>query len=218
MQSKTGDLAKSVNMSQEGTEQTLSDEVKKQPNDEISWIIFSYKVPPQPSTLRVRIWRTLKALGVVYIQQSVCVVPDTTEVRKKLNAIIKLIESSEGEALLLEVSKFSPNTVTQLLELFNKQRNAEYEEFLEGCNKFIKEIEYETHKSNFTFYEIEENEADLEKLKRWYKKILKRDFFSAHKGIEAKNTLEICEKLFAEFTDKIYQSEGNFEGNIELES
>jgi hypothetical protein len=55
-------------------------------------------------------------------------------------------------------------------------------------------------------------------LKRWYKKILKRDFFSAYKRIEAKNTLEICEKLFAEFTDKIYQSEGNFEGNIELES
>jgi hypothetical protein len=182
-----------------------------------SWIVFSYKVPNEPSTIRVRVWRTLKALGVVYIQQSVCVAPETAEVTKKIQSIKKLIESSEGEALYLEVNKFTAGTEEQLFELFNKQRIAEYEELLEGCKNFLNEIETETRKGKFTYHEVEENEAELSKLKRWHKKIMKRDFFSCPNSLKAKQLLDECEQTFGEFIESVYASEGNVEGEITKE-
>lgn len=187
-------------------------------NKDHSWIVFSYKVPSEPSTIRVRVWRTLKALGVVYIQQSVCVAPDTVEVNKKIQSLKKLIESSEGEALLLEVSKFSAVTEEELTEIFNKQRIAEYEEFLEGCNNFFNEIEIETKKGKFTYHEIEENEAELGKLKRWYKKITKRDFFPNAISMQAKQKLDECEQKFGVFIETVYSTEGKVEGEITKEN
>lgn len=179
-----------------------------------SWIVLSYKVPSEPSTIRVRVWRTLKALGVVYIQQSVCVAPETAEVKKKIQSLKKLIESSEGEALLLEVSKFTDVTEEELTEIFNKQRIAEYEEFIEGCNNFLHEIETETMKCKFTYHEVEENEAELGKLKRWYKKITKRDFFSCTNSMQAKQKLDECELKFGVFIENVYYTEGKAEGDI----
>lgn len=125
-------------------------------NKEHSWIVLSYKVPSEPSTIRVRVWRTLKALGVVYIQQSVCVAPDTAEVQKKIQSLKKLIESNKGE----------------------------------------------------------ENEAELGKLKRWYKKIAKRDFFSCANSMQAKQKLEECEQTFRVFMEAVYTAEGGAEGEI----
>lgn len=183
-------------------------------NRDHDWIVLSYKVPSEPSTIRVRVWRTLKALGVVYIQQSVCVAPDTAEVKKKIQSLKKLIESNEGEALLLEVSKFSAVTEEELTEIFNKQRVAEYEEFLEGCNNFLHEIETETRKGKFTYHEVEENEAELGKLRRWYKKIAKRDFFSCANSMQAKQKLDECEQKFGIFIETVYSTEGKAEGDI----
>jgi ribosomal protein L30/L7E len=183
-------------------------------NKDCSWIVFSYKVPSEPSTIRVRVWRTLKALGVIYIQQSVCVAPDTPDVRKKVYAIQKLIESSEGEALLLEVNKFAEITEEQLWGLFNKQRITEYNELMESCNNFLKEIFQESIKGNFTYHEVEENEAELGKLKRWQKKIMKRDFFCCANSEKAKHLLDQCEQSFNEFTKKVYATEGKNEGQI----
>lgn len=185
-------------------------------NNQCAWIIFSYKVPSEPSTIRVRTWRTLKALGVVYIQQSVCIAPETPEVKKKLLSIQKLIEASEGEVLLLEVSKLAANSEELLLELFNKQRQSEYDELIEGCRHFLQEIEMETKKGKFTYHEVEENEAELGKLKRWHKKIAKRDFFSCPSSEQAKHMLDECEQRFNEFTEKVYATEGTAEGDIKL--
>ncbi|WP_051620430.1 Chromate resistance protein ChrB [Paenibacillus sp. UNC451MF] len=179
-----------------------------------SWIVLSYKVPSEPSTIRVRVWRTLKALGAVYIQQSVCVAPITVEVLKKLQSLKKLIESNEGEALLLEVNKFSPSTEEELIVIFNNQRIAEYEEFLEGSRNFLNEIETETKKGKFTYHEVEENEAELAKLKRWHNKILKRDFFSCTNSIQAKQKLNECEQRFGEFIETVYATEGQVEGEV----
>ncbi|TDF95113.1 Chromate resistance protein ChrB [Paenibacillus piri] len=178
------------------------------------WFIFSYKVPSEPSTLRVRAWRTLKSLGAMYIQQSVCVAPDTAEVRKKMMAMKKLIEANEGEALLLEVSQLAGYSEEHLCGLFNQQRMTEYEEFLGGCKSFLQELELETGKGNFSFHEVEENEAELAKLERWVRKIAKRDFFNCSRLYAAMKKLEQCEHAFSEFTSMVYRTEGRTEGDI----
>lgn len=186
-------------------------------NEELTWIIFSYKVPAEPSTLRVRVWRTLRALGVVYIQQSVCVSPGSPEIQKKIEMLKKSIESNDGEALLLEVKQFSDETQKKIIDMFNQQRTKELEELLTGCQHFLREIETETKKGNFSYHEVEENEADLAKLKRWQKKIIKRDFFSSPLREETQLLLEECERRFIDFMNKVYVTEGKAEGMIKLD-
>lgn len=180
-----------------------------------SWLIFSYKVASEPSTLRVRIWRNLKDLGVVYIQQSVCVVPDISDVRKKIQLIQKLILEHSGESTLLEVEQLAELTEGELIKQFNQQRSLEWQEFMEQSDGFLEEIRLETAKKNFTFREVEENEADLLKLKRWFRKILKRDFFFSPMLAASKERLDQCECVLSEFTKSVYSLEGFSEGEID---
>ena len=50
----------------------------------------------------------------------------------------------------------------------NAARDAEYEEILDSVESFEDEIRRETRKKRFRFAELEEGEADWEKLKRWF--------------------------------------------------
>jgi hypothetical protein len=64
-------------------------------------------------------------------------------------------------------------------------------------------IEKESREGNFTYHEVEENEAELVKLKRWHKKIMKRDFFTCTNAIQAKQMLDECERTFGEFIKNV---------------
>ncbi len=35
-----------------------------------SWLLFIYKIPSEPSRLRATVWRRLKGLGAIYLQNS----------------------------------------------------------------------------------------------------------------------------------------------------
>lgn len=72
-------------------------------------------------------------------------------------------------------------------------------------------MESETQEEDFTFHEVEENEADLIKLKRWFRKIMKRDFFQCSKASLVKSQLDRCEARLTEFTNQVYRSEGQIE-------
>jgi vacuolar-type H+-ATPase subunit I/STV1 len=82
-----------------------------------------------------------------------------------------LIVENGGEVSLIEVEKLSSKSEEAIRSEFNKQRTLEYKEFNQEAEKFLKEIEEETKKLNFSFREIEENEVELRRLKNWLLKI-----------------------------------------------
>lgn len=180
----------------------------------LKWIIISYRVPADPSTVRVKIWRLLKSIGALYIQQSVCILPLTTETHEVAVQLQSLVNDNHGEVQSLEVDQFASATEAQLIKLFNEQRAAEYKEFLGGCSAFKQEIQTETQFGKFTFHEVEENEAELVRLKRWYRKILKRDFFHSEHALISQTELEKCEISLRNFTQRVYQAEGHIEGDL----
>ncbi|MCR8926652.1 hypothetical protein NLI92_001980 [Priestia megaterium] len=174
----------------------------------INWIIFTYKIPSEPSSARVRVWRNLKTLGVHYLQQSVCILPSKEEIIKKLKKLELFIHESGGETSILEIERLSFSSEQMITSKFNQERALEYDEFIEESNKFLQEIEDETTKENFSFREIEENEAELRRLKKWLVKIKKRDYFSCETNKEASDLFEECNKVLEEFTEKVYLCEG----------
>ncbi|KEQ26689.1 Chromate resistance protein ChrB [Paenibacillus tyrfis] len=178
------------------------------------WLILSYRVPAEPSTLRVRVWRTLKSIGAFYLQQSVCVLPLTSDIQGKATQLQNLISDNHGEVILLEVEQFSGITEEQMVASFNQQREVEYKEFIESCNVFLEEIKKETSIGNFSYHEVEENEVELVRLKRWHRKILNRDFFQTNYTTESQNKLDECVASLEHFTQQVYEEEGNKEGEL----
>jgi hypothetical protein len=138
-----------------------------------------YQLPARPSTQRVYVWRRLKALGVVYLQNSVCVLPDGPASRRGLESLRAEIVGRNGEARLLPIRVGSADEDDRMKDLFRRQSEEEYGEVFGKCRDFHAELRKERAAQHFTFAELEENEEELAKIDAWFAKIAKRDFFGA---------------------------------------
>src|SRR5690349_5662365 len=135
----------------------------------VEWLLIIYKVPSEPASKRVTIWRDLKRTGAVYLQQCVCILPRITMVAEEVERIRSKIEDSGGEYMCLDIPKLRPEDEQRIINAFLDARNKEYQEIIEECEtKFVKEIEFERFRQNYTFEETEEISQDLEKIRRWF--------------------------------------------------
>ena len=172
------------------------------------WALFAYKIPSEPSSIRVRVWRNLKTLGVHYLQQSVCIFPHKEDIIKKVKKLQLLILENGGETTFLEFENLSKSSEETLIQAFNEERISEYEEFMKETERFLQEMEQETLDMDFSFREIEENEAALERMKKWFDKIKKRDFFHCDMQKLAEEKLQECSARFEKFMEEVYSREG----------
>ncbi|MCW2942968.1 MAG: ChrB protein, partial [Actinomycetia bacterium] len=54
----------------------LAGEDGKQPDPPgVRWLVLVYKVPAEPTRLRAGVWRKIKGLGAIYLQNSVAALP-----------------------------------------------------------------------------------------------------------------------------------------------
>jgi cell division protein FtsB len=143
------------------------------------WLLFIYRVPADPPGHRTYVWRQLKGLGAAYLQQAAAILPDRPDQRDALTALEARVVEFGGEASLLETT--SPNTTweQETIARFNRARDAEYDELAENVERLEDEIARESRRQKFTFAELEDLEADWEKLVRWRGRIEARDFFAA---------------------------------------
>lgn len=167
------------------------------------WVVINYTLPREPSRIRVSIWRKLKKIGAVNIQQSMWILPQTDKNYNILNEIKEDVLQNTGEAFVMK-SSVDEDSKKIIIERFNAARDEEYNELLEKCDDFFMEIDKEIARKNFTFAETEENEEELRKLKEWYKKIEARDFFEAPLREKSKTMLTKCADILEEFCDKVY--------------
>jgi len=130
-----------------------------------AWLLLTYKVPPEPAKKRIALWRKIKGLGAVYLQNGICLLPKTDDHARRLKVIENEIADMEGEAVLLETLGLNRAQQEKLIARFNVDRNEAYQEFLEQCSGFEAEIARESAASKFTYAELEENDEDLKKLR-----------------------------------------------------
>lgn len=170
------------------------------------WLILFYKISSESSTNRVYIWRQIKKLGAIYMQDGGVILPYSKENMVSIKKLSDKIKESNGDPTILVASFFDEEKEKAIIEEFNSTRNLEYREVLEQCGKFFLEIKEETDKKNFTAEELEEVEEEYEKLVNWYEKIKKRDFFKASMAAKASETLNECKIKLEEFSDRIYEN------------
>src|SRR3954453_2784100 len=67
------------------------------------WLILTATLPANPSGLRVRVWRALKATGASTLREGVYVLPCSAPTARALRDIERTIIEGGAEAHLLEV-------------------------------------------------------------------------------------------------------------------
>lgn len=171
-----------------------------------AWLLLTYKVPPEPAARRIALWRKLKAMGAVYLQNGVCLLPKTDDHLRRLKVVENEIEEAKGEAVLLETVGLDRTQEQKVVGRFTADRDEAYREFLGKCADFEAEIERETAANHFTYAELEENDEDLEKLKGWLAKIRKLDFYNAPLSAEADTRFQHCVLLLEGYAQRVFDA------------
>lgn len=174
--------------------------------NEVSWLLLTYKVPPEPARGRVALWRKLKGMGAVYLQSGVCLLPKTDDHVRRLKIIENDIAEMSGEAVILETTALNRAQEQKVVARFKADRDEDYTEFLDKCNDFEAEIAKEIKARHFTYAELEENDADLRKLQGWLGKIKRLDFYGAPLRSEAEQRLEACESLLEAYAQRVFDA------------
>src|SRR5450759_4092327 len=168
--------------------------------------VLVYRLPPKPTAARVAVWRQLKKIGAIYLQQSVCVFPTNSALRRDLAPILERIGDAAGEFHLLALRKLDPAEEAKLIQQFQDQTSSHYQEIIENCEvNFTKEIEFEIFRKNFTYEEAEEIRAEFEKICAWFDRVRQRDWFGAPNQAQAKKWLNQCEKMLEEFEARVFE-------------
>jgi hypothetical protein len=168
--------------------------------------LLVYRMPATPTAGRVAVWRQLKKLGSVYLQQSVCVFPDSAGIRRDLAPVLERITQAGGEYHLLPLRRLSADEEDKLIRQFIDQTSNHYQEIIENCEvNFTKEIEFETFRKNFTYEEAEEIRAEFEKIGAWFERVHQRDWFGSPNEAVARDWLARCEALLDQFEALVYE-------------
>src|SRR5215475_12470026 len=168
-----------------------------------AWLLMTYKVPPEPAARRIALWRRLKGMGAVYLQNGVCLLPKTDDHVRRLKMLENDIGEMGGDAVLLETVALDRAQEDKVLARFKADRDDAYREFIDKCDDFETEIAKETAAQHFTYNELEENDVELKKLQGWLDKIKKLDFYGGELATEASERLKSCENLLDAYARRV---------------
>lgn len=166
---------------------------------ELKLLAVLYDVPEKPPRIKVGSWRKLRGLGGVYPRLSLCMLPDTDEIRDGLEKALSEIRKW-GTAIALEVKPLSESDVSSLLSVLKSVKEREYREILEECDEFLSEVGENIEKGNLTQEEAEELAEFLEALKKWYERARSTDWLGMQARLKIEEKLKECEKALEEFT------------------
>jgi hypothetical protein len=169
------------------------------------WLLLIYRVPPEPTRLRSTVWRRIKSLGAIYLQNSVAALPASPANERSLRKLRREIVDMSGTAILLTANALAGEP--EVRGAFVTARNEEYAEIIDKCEDFLRQVQKEYDENHFTYAELEENEEDLVKLKNWFAKIVDRDVFKADRRPATERALETCEQSLEAYAARVYAEE-----------
>lgn len=148
---------------------------------EARWILLIYRIPREPSRHRVAVWRKLKALGALYLQDGAAVLPEDAFTREQLEWLQLRVREAGGEATLWEAT---PNTVAEredLVETFRASREKAYGEIVEAAGRLRQKATLGGDGAGLL--------EDLKKLEREFRAERRRDYFRSPRRDEAAEAL-----------------------------
>src|SRR5436190_11990111 len=130
------------------------------------WVLLTYRLPREPSTPRIALWRALRRLGAVQVLDGVVALPADARTREQFDWLADQILEAGGEAGVWEAT---PGTAAQERVLAGRMREAvaiEYGAVIEEAERAIEASPAVRRRT-------------LGRLRRELRRVRRRDFFVA---------------------------------------
>ena len=131
------------------------------------WVLLVYRLPREPSRHRVAVWRKLRDLGALYLQDGVAALPEDAVTREQLEWLQLRVREAGGEATLWEAR---PGTMAEEAELVGAFRASREEAY----RAIIAEAERLRRKAHMGGVDLSEQ---LSKIEHEFRAERRRDYF-----------------------------------------
>src|SRR5260370_15430143 len=78
----------------------------------LGWHLLIYRMPAEPASKRVSVWRDMHRLGALYLQQCVCILPTMEGPNSELRTITSKITTLAVEFTLIDITLVLPSADT----------------------------------------------------------------------------------------------------------
>ena len=139
----------------------------------IDWVLLSYRIPREPSTPRIAVWRKLKELGVAQVGDGLVALPHDARTREHLEWVAARVIEADGQAIVWIASPGRKRDGETLARDMRAERDAEYRELIAEVGEAV--------------------EVDGRAVSRWrrqLRRIGRRDYFRAPHRDEARLAID----------------------------
>lgn len=133
-----------------------------------TWLLLIHRIPREPTAGRVFVWRKLKQLGAIALQDAVWVLPQTPRTQEQFQWLAAEITELQGEAMLWEADQLYATDPESLRRQFVEPVEAEYREIMAALKK---------------------KDRDLAALSKRFQEVHARDYFASALGKQTREKL-----------------------------
>ena len=145
--------------------------------ERLRWVFLAYRLPREPSTPRITVWRKLRRLGVVQVVDGLVALPLHARTREQLEWIADEVIEAGGESSLWIAEAASARVERELAMQIAASVAAEYATVIAEAETSVGESE--THRRR-----------TLARLRREMRRIRARDFFPPREADLAATAVE----------------------------
>jgi len=149
------------------------------------WALLSYRLPREPSSPRVALWRRLKRLGVAQISDGLVALPADARTREQLEWVAEEAVEQGGAASVWLARPASAAQERELATAMAADRAVEY-------------VELELAARQALTGQPDERRKVLAKLRRTLREVRRRDFFPPDERDRAQAALRLLEEQSAD--------------------
>jgi len=141
------------------------------------WVVLNYRLPREPSTPRIAVWRKLKRLGVAQLGDGLVALPADARTQEQLEWVAEEIAEAGGSSNLWQATLMSRAQERALVERMAGARAVEYRSIVERASVAVD-------------LEGRERMAAVRSLRAELRRIQRRDYFPPAERAEARLALQ----------------------------
>jgi ChrB-like protein len=146
----------------------------------VRWVFLAYRLPREPSTPRISVWRKLRRLGAAQLLDGLVALPADPRTKEQLEWLADEIVEADGEASLWLAEAADRTVETDLVEQIRSRAAEEYRAVIDELDSLGDDI----------------SDRTLGRMRRELQRIGHRDFFpppereAAHRAFSAASQRE----------------------------
>lgn len=150
--------------------------------DRVEWVLLAYRIPREPSTPRITVWRKLRRLGAVQVVDGLAALPADARSREQLEWLADEVIEAGGEASIWFGRLGSASQERALASRMAEAITAEYRQLIDDATTALSETTVVRSRT-------------LARLRREFRRVIQRDFFPPAERETARQVIAALDEL-----------------------